>query len=113
MFEMIRDFVAEMAAKLSRKKAEEIGPMVDKENLDAFLKEIMNSVDKIFSGQESATLEKMMAHEFENWVKHTINQDQPLDMETLKIGVCLGLRESLRKINEAEEKPKKAGAYIA
>ncbi len=84
-----------------KKKTEQ--EKISKENLKTFLKEISSSVDLNFSGQESNQLEKILKAELQNWFAKTIGKDRPLDSTSLKIGVCLGIIETLRKINEAEE----------
>lgn len=76
---------------------------LNKKNFHSFFKEITKSVDLVFSGQESKLLEKAMEKELDLWLKATIFADKELDVEAIKIGICLGIKESLRKINEAEE----------
>jgi hypothetical protein len=76
---------------------------LNKENLEAFLKEVSKSVDISFSGQESNYLEKQFAKEVDSWLKVTIFASKELDIDAVKLGICLGLKEGLRKVNEAEE----------
>lgn len=76
---------------------------IDKENLEAFLAEITKSVDFTFSGQESIQLEKKMKNEVQVWLKETIFSGKQLDPAAIKLGVCIGIQETLRKINETEE----------
>jgi len=87
-------------------------PKVDKNNIDAFLKDVSISIDKTFSGNESSTLQKHFQEELTNWIKSTIEQGQELDPATIKLGICLGIKEVLRLINEAE-KDKDRPVYVA
>lgn len=77
---------------------------IDKKNIKEFLKTLSNSIDETFSGQESITLEKVFKKELENWIHETVFKGENLNPRAVKLGVCLGLLESLRKINETEEK---------
>jgi len=85
--------------KKKKKKQES----VDKSNLKAFLKKISVSVDQTFAGQESVVLQKIFEKELESWIAETVLKGEKLSPNAIKFGVCLGLLESLRKINEAEE----------
>jgi len=80
--------------------------MVNKGNLKAFLNEVSKSINANFSGQESVALQKDLENEFNVWLKNTIFAGKSLDPEAIKIGVVLGVLQTLRKINEAEEKTK-------
>lgn len=87
-----------------RKKKKRKIQTITKKNLMSFLKEVATSVDQTFSGQESEILQKILEKELDHWLKNTIFKNQPLNSEDVKVGICLGLMEALRKINESEEK---------
>lgn len=90
--------------KLRRKKIKSKNFIrIDKNNIENFLKEVAKSVDANFSGQESIKLQKYFEQEFNAWLKQTIFAGRALDPNAVKLGVVLGLKEALRKINEAEE----------
>lgn len=96
-------------SKLRRKKKgkEKKKPMiVTKENLKIFLEGVTKSVNANFNGQESNALEKDLEREFNHWLKNTIFAGKPLDPDSVKIGVVLGILQTLRKINENEDKTK-------
>lgn len=94
-----------------RKKDQPKTPKVNKENLENFLEQITTSIDENFSGRESNQLEQLMRKELDTWLDQTVNKNKPLDMISVKVGVCIGILESLRKINETEEKERVT--YIA
>lgn len=93
--------------KLRKRKSKKLKtkdfPEINKGNLENFLKEITKSVDANFSGKESVQLQKFFQNELNAWVEQTILAGKPLDTEAVKVGVILGLKEALRKINEVEE----------
>lgn len=95
------------------KKEEEIGVQkakeykaVNKDNYQSFLKEVGEAVDLTFAGQDSVLLEQAVKQELDYWLKNTIFAGKELDPPSLKLGICLGIREALRKVNEAEEIPR-------
>lgn len=77
---------------------------IDKNNVQEFLKKVSMAVDQTFSGQESSSLEELYRKELKAWIEKTIEKGDILDADAVKLGVCLGLFETLRKVNEAEEK---------
>jgi len=85
---------------------------INKGNIKAFLQQISKEIDQSFSGQESTALEELLEKELQHWLNKTVFSGSSLDPNAVKLGICLGLKETLRKINEAEEL-EKAPKYIA
>lgn len=84
---------------------------LDEENIEKFLEEVTKSVDENFSGQESNQLEESFRHELNIWLRNTIFAGKKLDPDAVKFGVVLGITETLRKVNEAEEQ-ERVTSYI-
>lgn len=79
---------------------------VNEKNYKDFLTEISKAIDNSFNGQESITLQQVFEKEVSTWLNNTIFAGKKLDPNAIKFGICLGLKESLRKINESEQKAK-------
>jgi len=90
---------------LGRKKKKN-KPLVNKKNLKNFLQHVTKSIDQNFSGQESKQLELILKGQLDSWFQNTIQQGNPLDAISVKVGVCLGILETLRKVNESQNKEK-------
>jgi len=100
-----------MRNPFKRGKKKRKSKKINKRNLDSFLREVTKSVDTTFDGQESNQLERLMRKEIQTWLKSTVLSGKDLNSDAILLGVCLGVCETLRKINE-EEEPKKV-TYIS
>lgn len=100
-----------MKNPFKRKKNAKKIKQLNKRNIEIFLNEITKSVNATFSGQESLYLENVLRIEVQTWLKNTILSGKELDPIAVRFGVCLGLQEALRKINEAEKEER--ASYIS